>query len=220
MLAPQRDGGNRGSGLMAPGPEGYIKRMQKGTVGALVLLSLAACRSTPVRPGKVDPPPTVQPPRVAADSEASANRFQARTFTLTNPATRDSLREVIVRERAAWEATGFRNYEVTVRVQCFCPGSQEWLVVQVRDGRAESVRSTTGRAIPMNDGNDYSIDRLFDILQLNATRDDVVQVGFDPVAHFPSYIRTDWRLGLPDDWAIFEVRGLQPNPPRRRTAPP
>jgi hypothetical protein len=170
----------------------------------LCLSLLVACRPAPPRPRDV---PVRQ---VAADTTGPGTRFQARTFTLTNPATRDSLLAVIRRERSAWQASGVRNYEVMVRLRCFCPGPQEWVVVQVRDGRTTALRSFAGRTLPLTRENDYNVDRLFEILGQNAMRDDVVEVAFAPGSHVPVYIRTDWRLGLPDDWGIFEVRNFRP----------
>jgi Family of unknown function (DUF6174) len=62
----------------------------------------------------------------------------------------------------------------------------------------------------LTERNDYSIDGLFELLEQVADRHDVVAVGFDDRWHYPEYISTDARVGLPDDWGIVEARGFRP----------
>jgi hypothetical protein len=134
-------------------------------------------------------------------------RFKGRSFDLTKPLVRDSLRTVIARHRDAWHATGIRDYRLVVQSSCFCPGPVGWMLLDVKDGKVARATSAKGKKLPIGD-NDYSIDRLFEYLEMSAGRDDGVEVAFDSARHFPAYIRTDFRHGLPDDWWILDVRSL------------
>jgi hypothetical protein len=66
------------------------------------------------------------------------------------------------------------------------------------------------RPVRLTRDNSYSIDGLFDLLEQQADRNDVVAVGFDDRWHYPQHIRTDRRVGLPDDWGILEARDFTP----------
>jgi uncharacterized protein DUF6174 len=133
----------------------------------------------------------------------------SRSFNLQTPGQRDSLHAEITRQRELWRAGGARDYHFLLRASCFCPGQQGWLLLEVRDGQVVRVWDRGGRPVPLTKDN-YSIDGLFDLLEQDADRDDVVEVGFDGRWHYPGYIRTDVRLGLPDDWGLLQVRGFRP----------
>jgi Family of unknown function (DUF6174) len=120
-----------------------------------------------------------------------------RTFNLQTPDQRDSLHLEIGRHREMWRAGGVQDYDFQLRISCFCPGQEGWVLVEVRRGQA--VRA-----------NQYSLDGLFDLLKRHADHDDVVAVGFDDRWHYPRHISTDRRVGLPDDWGLYEVRGFTP----------
>ena len=134
----------------------------------------------------------------------------SRTFNLRTPGQRDSLHAAINRQREMWRAGGVQDYHFLVRASCFCPGQQGWLLLEVRDGQPVRVWDRGGKPAPLTKDNNYSVDRLFDLLEQDADRDDVVAVGFDDRRHYPVYISTDARLGLPDDWGIIQVRGFRP----------
>ena len=134
----------------------------------------------------------------------------SRTFNLQTPGQRDSLHAESQRQREMWQAGGARDYHFLLRASCFCPGQQGWLLIEVRDGHAVRVWDRGGKPAPLTKDNNYSIDGLFGLLEQVADRNDVVAVGFEGRWHYPMYIRTDARLGLPDDWGIFEVRGFRP----------
>jgi hypothetical protein len=134
----------------------------------------------------------------------------SRTFNLQTPGQRDSLRAHIKRQREMWRAGGTPNYHFLLRASCFCPGQQGWVLLEVRGGQAVRVWDRGGKPAPLTESNNYSIDALFDLLEQDAGRVDVVAVGFDDRWHYPTYIRTDARLGLPDDWGIIEARGFRP----------
>jgi hypothetical protein len=134
----------------------------------------------------------------------------SRTFNLQTPGQQDSLHGEITRHRELWRTGGVRDYDFLLRTSCFCPGQQGWLLLEVRNGEALRGWDTREKPIRLTEPGTYSIDGLFDVLKQVADHDDVVAVGFDDRWHYPAYIRTDARLGLPDDWGIFQVRGFRP----------
>jgi hypothetical protein len=134
----------------------------------------------------------------------------SRTFNLQTPGERDSLHAAITRHRELWRAGGAQDYDFLLRLSCFCPGQQGWLLLEVRDGQAVRGWDTRGKPARLTQPGAYSIDGLFDVLQQVADRVDVVEVSFDDRWHYPGYIHTDVRLGLPDDWGITQVRGFRP----------
>lgn len=133
----------------------------------------------------------------------------ARTFKLRTPGQRDSLRATLGKERALWRATSPRDYQFLLRVQCFCPGRQGWLLMEVRRGELLRAWDTAGKSVALTSWNTVSIDGLFDNLERQVDVDGEVQVGFDPRWHFPAYVRTIALPG-PDTWTIIEARGLRP----------
>jgi hypothetical protein len=145
---------------------------------------------------------------VGANSPAPPE--ESRTFNLQTPGLRDSLHAEIRKHREMWRAGGVLDYHFLLRASCFCPGQQGWLLLEVRDGQVARVWDRGGKPAPLTADNKYTIDRLFDLLEQNADQDDVVAVAFDDRWHYPAYIRTDLRLGLPDDWGIVQVRGFRP----------
>jgi len=108
-----------------------------------------------------------------------------------------------------WRARGARDYRFLLRVSCFCPGPQGWLLVEVHDAKVLRVWDRRGKPAPLTADNSYSLDGLFDLLGQQAGRDELVAVAFDDRWHYPEYIRTDARLALPDDWGILQVRGFR-----------
>jgi uncharacterized protein DUF6174 len=117
----------------------------------------------------------------------------SRTFNLQTPGQRDSLHAEIKRQREMWQAGGARDYQFLLRASCFCPGQQRWHLIEVRDGQVVRVWDRGGKPAPLTGHNNDSIDGLFDLLEQDADRDDVVA-----------------RLGLPDDWGVLQVRGFRP----------
>jgi uncharacterized protein DUF6174 len=133
----------------------------------------------------------------------------SRTFNLRSPGQRDSLHAEVRRQREMWRAGGARDYRFLLRASCFCPGQQGWILLEVRDGKVVRAWDRGGKPVRLTQDNSYTIDGLFDLLEQQADRDDVVAVGFEDRWHYPTHIRTDRRVGLPDDWGIFEVRGFR-----------
>lgn len=132
----------------------------------------------------------------------------ARAFQLREPVQRDSLRATIRRERQLWRAGNVRDYEFLLRVDCFCPGKQGWLLMEVRSGRLVRASDNSGKSVPLNDWNTLSFEGLFDNLERKADIDGVVEVAFDTRWHFPAYVNSIALPG-PDRWAIIETRGFR-----------
>lgn len=133
----------------------------------------------------------------------------ARNFKLRNPGQRDSLRATLRKERALWRARSPRDYQFMLRVQCFCPGTLGWLLMEVRRGEPLRAWDTAGKSVALTNWNTFSIDGLFDNLERKVDVDGEVQVGFDPRWYFPAYVSTITLPG-PDTWGIIEARGLRP----------
>jgi hypothetical protein len=120
------------------------------------------------------------------------------------------------RHRAAWQEAAVRDYTFLVRVSCFCPGPQGWLLTEVRGATVSRVWEAPGRRVPVTERTGYTVDGLFTLLEQAAEQSDVVQVGFDLGWHFPARVRTDTNVELPDDWGTIDVRGLRPRGRERR----
>lgn len=186
-------------------------------VGAPALAVLCACaRSTAVAPpGR--PPGQAAPdrdrPRLVADT--AGVRMGTTPADLTRPGVRDSLRAVIARQRDAWRALAVADYQMLVRAACFCPGGGSgWYTLEVRAGATARVWDARGTPAPVGQWTGYSIDRLFDLLEDAVGRNDGVGVRWDERWHFPAFVSTDYRRGLPDDWGTIEVAGFTAATPR------
>jgi hypothetical protein len=134
----------------------------------------------------------------------------SRTFNLQTPGQRDSLHAEIKRHRELWQARGVRDYHFLLRIACFCPGQRGWVLLEVSSGKTVRSWDRSGKPVALPERERYSIDGLFDLLEQEADRDDVVAVAFEDHWHYPGYIRTDVRVGLPDDWGLIQVRGFRP----------
>jgi len=171
---------------------------------------LAAERNTAVDPALADTS------KIAAyfKDTAGAGVFvsHTRTFNLRTRGQRDSLRAILRKERASWRAKRPGDYRYLLRVGCFCPGVRGWLLMDVRKTQPLRAWDRTGKAVPINDRNVFSIDDLFDNLNRSADRDAVVELAFDSRWHFPAYVRTV-ALPVPDAWAIIEARALRRSTP-------
>ena len=184
------------------------------TAALWALLALLATACGPVPAGQaLDLHPEIADPAVIASFKDTAvgtvARADARTFTLKTPEQRDALHERIEKERYIWRTTGPENYRFLLRTQCFCPGVRGWLLIEVRRNQPLRAWDRTGKAAQLRDWDTFSIDQLFDNLDISAASNPTVQVGFDPALHFPAYAYTT-ASQLPDTWSIIEVRGLKP----------
>jgi hypothetical protein len=150
-------------------------------------------------------------PAIAAlfKDTAATKIFQTEGRTFKLPAQRESLRALIRRERASWQATKPRDYRFLSRVDCFCPGPRGWLLVESRRGRPLRAWDRTGKSAPITDWDTFSIDTFFDNLERTADINGEVQIAFDRRSHFPTYVRT-YVLPGPDSWSITEASGLRP----------
>ena len=132
---------------------------------------------------------------------------QAQTFTLATPRQRQSLHATLRKERELWQARKPRDYRFLLRVGCFCPGTQGWLLMDVRSGQPLRAWDRSGKSAALTDWNTLSIDGLYDNLERTADINGEVQIAFDPRWHFPKYVRTTGLPG-PDMWSVIDVRGF------------
>ena len=133
---------------------------------------------------------------------------EAKEFNLQIPAQRQALRATIRKERELWRARRPREYQFLLRVDCFCPGTRGWMLMQVRNGQLRAW-DRTGKSGALTDWNTLSMDGIYDNLERTAEANADVLIAFDPSWHFPAYVRATFRPG-PDAWSIIEVRGFRP----------
>ena len=175
--------------------------------GALVM----ACHGAPP---PAPPPPSV-PPLVAAPSDTPPppRRVTPTDRPLTG-AERDSIVSEVQAHRAAWRARGIADYRIRVTVGCFCPWQQTPAILEVRGGVAVAVLDTAGRPFGRlrEPWSNYTVDGLFDAVEQGARRVDVIEVDYDAQFGYPTFIRSDAKLGLPDDWFWVRASHLVPRP--------
>lgn len=195
--------------LRGPAPGGTVSAaMMTATRLATVLCVVAGCSQA----ARTPPSRQVAGGNVLAElaDTIAPPAAPSRTFELyRGAAQRDSLRAVTARQRESWRALGIGNYRLLVHTACFCPGPRGWMLVRVRAGVVSEVWDERGRRMPVNQDSNYSVDRLFDLLEQWAGNMDAVEVRFDRENFFPSDLQVDYRRGLPDDWGITRVRGLK-----------
>jgi hypothetical protein len=156
--------------------------------------------------------PVTDPSVVALFKDTAVVRVssaEGRTFKLTTTAQRETLRATLRRERELWNAAKPRGYRFLLRVACFCPGNQGWLVMDVRINEPLRAWDRTGKSAALTDWNTFSIDGLYDNLERSAEINGQVQIVFDPRWHVPSYVH-GIALPGPDAWWTIEVRALRP----------
>jgi hypothetical protein len=124
------------------------------------------------------------------------------------PAQRQSLQATLRKDRGLWQTGKPREYRFLLRVGCFCPGPQGWLLIDVQNGKPLRAWDRTGRPAPLADWNTFSIDGLYDNIERTAPINGEVQIAFDSRWHFPKFVHTVVLPG-PDAWSTIEVRGLQ-----------
>lgn len=133
----------------------------------------------------------------------------AREFQLQTAAQRQAYRALVHSERKLWQANKPHDYQFLLRVDCFCPGTRGWQLMDVRSGQPLRAFDRNGKPAPITDWNTLSIDALYDNLERTADRNAVTRIAFDPRWHFPAYAQTSYLPG-PDAWSIYEVRAFRP----------
>lgn len=156
--------------------------------------------------------PLIDPSVIALFNDTAGARVfpaEGQIFKLQTPAQHQSLRATIRKERELWQAGKPRDYRYLLRVDCFCPGTRGWLLMEVRSGQLLRAWDRTGKSVGLTDWNTVSIDGLYDNLERSADINGEVQIAFDSRWHFPRYVRTTALPG-PDSWSITEARALRP----------
>ena len=160
-----------------------------------------ACHGAP-------PPAPPSPPTPVTVTMPPALRADPRDRPLS-AAERDSIVREAQSRRAAWRARGVTDYSIRVAVGCFCPWPSTPAILEVRGGVATALRDTIGRPFGKvrEPWSNYTVEGLFDAVEQSAQRSDVLEVDYDALLGYPTYIRGTGRLGLPDNW--FWVRASQ-----------
>lgn len=175
------------------------------TVPVLVLAVALACHRRPAR--------VAEPTRAAflADTAVGVQgNADARELNTGRAAQRDSLRALLRRERALWNARKPTTYRFVSRISCFCPGQRGWVLIEVAGGEVTRATDQRNQPVPLTDWTVFTIDKLFDDLQRPDDRARSVGITFDKTWHFPAYVSTSVTPG-PDMWSTYEVRGFRTN---------
>lgn len=151
-------------------------------------------------------------PKIAAmfkdTAPSNALGAEGKTYNVQRTAERQALNNVLTRERRLWQAGKPANYRLLFKAECFCPGPQGWLLMEIRTGRPSRAWDNTGRPATRNDWTQFSIDQLFDGFNRPNDQLSQVQIAFDERFHYPRYLRTS--MIFPDGWSILQIRALQP----------
>jgi len=173
------------------------------------LLGLA-CHHPPPARAEVEAPP--QWSHLACDTARPPTPpLQVGTARLT-AAERDAILAEARARRAAWRARGITDYRVRVAVGCFCPWPSDPRVLEVRGGQAVALLDTTGRpAGPLVEPwAPNTVEGMFAFIEQAARSADLLLVRYDRCLDYPTEIRGDQRVGLPDDWFWTKATGLTP----------
>ena len=135
---------------------------------------------------------------------------EGRTYNVQQPPQRQALHDVLNRERRLWQATKPANYRLLFKAECFCPGPQGWLLMEIRAGLPTRAWDNTGRLATRNDWTQFSIDQFFDGFDRPNDQLSQVQIAFDERLHYPRFLRTS--MIFPDGWSILQIRALKPLP--------
>jgi len=154
------------------------------------------------------------PPALAA--KACDTPGQRPTRQATGPlsaAERESLLAEARTRRATWQARHITSYRIRVAVGCFCPWPHEPRVLEVRGGKAVALLDSIGRqAGPLHEPwASYTVEGLFDYVEQNVQRVDVLAVQYDACLGYPTSIRGDAKVGRVDDWFWVTATELTPH---------
>lgn len=133
---------------------------------------------------------------------------EGRDYKVLNATERQAMIAAVKKERALWQAAKPSAYRFLVRTDCFCPGPQGWLLVEVRPNQLLRAWDRTGRQVNARQWYTFTIDDLYDNLERVNNQQSQVQIAFDPRWHFPRYLRSS--MIYPDGWGITQIRGFKP----------
>lgn len=171
-------------------------------VRGVVLVLVAACSHAP------------PPPHLETETHPPVTLHQRHSASALTAGERDSLLAELAAHRAAWRARHISDYQIVIAVGCFCPWPSHPAILAVRSGVPAALRDTLGKSMgaPQEPWSLYTVEGLFDAVEQGARRDDVFEVAYDPRYDYPAQIRSDMKIGLPDDW--FWVRASRLTPAR------
>ena len=169
-----------------------------------------ACHHAPPARAELESPP--QWSNIACDTARPPAPPARRSSDTLSAGERAAILAEAGAHRAAWRARGITDYRVRVAVGCFCPWPSAPRVLEVRGGRAVALLDTTGRpAGPLIEPwAPNTVEGMFDFIDQAARSADVLVVRYNRCLDYPTEIRGDQKVRLPDDWFWTTATGLMP----------
>lgn len=119
--------------------------------------------------------------------------------------------EQIAAARALWRSQGLFHYQYRYDLGCFCRPPRD-VLIEVFDDRMGQLRDpATGEPVTP-DFLDlfFTIDGLFDHIEANLDVADVIEVQFDPILGYPTFVFIDYYRGAVDDELSIDVSDVEP----------
>ena len=119
--------------------------------------------------------------------------------------------EEVSAARALWQSLGLHHYEYRVRVTCFCRGPLD-VVMEVFDDRIVAFRDPhSGEPIPSDFfGFYFTVDGLFDFIEGELPRAEVIRVEFATSTGVPTSVILDTSFQIADDELTVVTSDLRP----------
>ena len=109
--------------------------------------------------------------------------------------------------RQKWQARGFRDYSVTMRILCFCPETSPLNVTVLGDSVMSATRVSDGK--PVDARQVPTINKLFDFIDRAITERAVtIDVTYDPELGYPRQIVYDKSLDFVDEEITYTVTNM------------
>jgi hypothetical protein len=125
--------------------------------------------------------------------------------------------------RHRWQEAGITEYQVDIRVTCFCLPSG-WYRIQVQDNQVVSAVSLPGPSLPPTPPLDAfsTVDEVFDQIQIQVQGGDgnamLVDATYDDRLGYPHKVTVTCRERIPDCGVTYEIKNLDPLVPLERRA--
>lgn len=175
------------------------RRFAIGGLAAAVSVVVAGCGSvpflaTPVPPDALHP----APPAIVAQRTAAPPADPVKVGELD-------------RHRQQWDATGIRDYSMTVIYGCECALAGRPITVQVVGGQLAAASSESGAAVPLDTltGFPATVDALFAYGERFANAGKI-EFAWDDHLGYPTAIGVDPNLEARDDEVRIAVLDLTP----------
>src|SRR5262249_39241289 len=111
--------------------------------------------------------------------------------------------------RQKWQARGFRDYSITMRILCFCPETSPLNVTVLGDSVTSATRVSDGK--PVDVRQIPTINKLFDFIDRAITEHTVtIHLTYDPELGYPRQIVYDKARDFVDEETTYTVSGVGP----------